>query len=247
MRELYKMKLSLIAILLVAISSCETNEPKQKGNADEPGKQVNANGVEYVDLGLSVKWASCNVGAKSPEDPGFLFAWGEVEPKELFGWDVDYRYSEKNRDPESGQYKLTKYCTNLDYGVKDDITILEEEDDAAHFNMGGSWRTPTSKEIGELFRCEREYVTVNGNYCVKFTGPNGNYILIPGRSEAYYPPVRTENPEYGGIWSSTLCVLYEQAQNNAYALEFHPARPTPVIEVTACGRRYGFAVRGVLE
>ena len=82
------------------------------------------NGYAYVDLGLSVKWATCNVGATKPEEYGDYFAWGEVEPKEKYDWST-YKYY---AGTESG---LTKYCTNSNFGIVDNKTILDSADDAA--------------------------------------------------------------------------------------------------------------------
>ena len=237
--------MAFVSIFTIVASGCGSDEPEQQ-NTD-------ANGFEYVDLGLSVKWASCNVGAKSPEEPGFLFAWGEGEPKEIFKPD-DYKYSEKSETGKLG-YFYTKYCTDPACGTNDGITTLQKEDDAAHVNMGGAWRMPTLMEIAELMQnCKKEYVTVNESFCVKFIGPNGNFILLPGltatmmaKDSSGYYHIRTDSPETGGIWSSTLCVLYEQAQWAGKALEFHSAYPSLVLGGANEYRWAGLAVRGVLE
>ena len=78
---------------------------------------------DYVDLGLSVKWATCNVGADSPEDYGDYFAWGETEPKSTYDWDT-YKWWQEDND------NMTKYCTNSDYGTVDNKTQLDLSDDA---------------------------------------------------------------------------------------------------------------------
>ena len=121
--------------------------------------------------------------------------------------------------------------------------------------MGGAWRMPTLMEIAELMQnCKKEYVTVNESFCVKFIGPNGNFILLPGltatmmaKDSSGYYHIRTDSPETGGIWSSTLCVLYEQAQWAGKALEFHSAYPSLVLGGANEYRWAGLAVRGVLE
>ena len=127
--------------------------------------------AEAVDLGLSVKWASFNVGASKPEEYGDYFAWGETKPKDYgvrYTW-YSYQYA------NGANYKLTKYCpkNKEDYwdgkGEPDDIRVLEPEDDAAHVNWGGGWRMPTSTEWRELI-----------NSC-KFTWtPNYNELGIAG-------------------------------------------------------------------
>ena len=103
-------------------------------------EQTAQNGHEYVDLGLSVKWATCNVGADSPEEYGYHFAWGETSPKTTYNWST-YKYC--NGD----EYSMTKYCDDS-FGTVDNKTTLELSDDAARVNWGGKWRMPTRAEIG---------------------------------------------------------------------------------------------------
>jgi hypothetical protein len=73
---------------------------------------TNANGHEYVDLGLSVKWATCNVGANKAEECGSFFAWGEVLTKEGDAW-KDYKWWVDNFT------NMTKYCVDADLGTVD--------------------------------------------------------------------------------------------------------------------------------
>ena len=101
---------------------------------------------EYVDLGLSVNYATCNVGATTPEEYGDYFAWGEVEPKETYTWE-NYKYC------DGSSTTLTKYCNKSNYGnngFTDTKTVLDPEDDAAIANWGGAWRMPTYDEFSEL-------------------------------------------------------------------------------------------------
>ena len=117
------------------------------------------NGHQYVDLGLSsgLKWATCNVGADSPEDYGNYYAWGETETKA--------EYTEDNSDTFGQQ--LNDISGNAQY-------------DAATANWGGSWRMPTRDEIKELmYNCSWTPETQNGVDGFKVTGNNGNYIFIP--------------------------------------------------------------------
>lgn len=112
----------------------------------------------YVDLGLSVKWATCNVGANRPEEYGDYYAWGETEPKDFYFWDT-YKYCD-------GTYKsLTKY-TDSAYGkdgFSDNKSVLDPEDDVAHVKWGGNWRIPTKDELEELrTKCTWTSTTLNG-------------------------------------------------------------------------------------
>ena len=114
---------------------------------------------ESVDLGLSVKWASWNIGASAPEESGAFFAWGETDAKWEYSW-PSYQYCNGNRTG------LTKYCTSSSYGsggFTDYKTVLEDEDDAAAQIWGGGWRMPTREEMSELYQnCTWTAYSLNG-------------------------------------------------------------------------------------
>ena len=128
----------------------------------------------YVDLGLSVKWATCNVGANSPEEYGDYFAWGETKPKDSYKWST-YKWCNGSKD------KLTKYCKESYYGRVDNKTVLDLVDDAAHVNLGGAWRMPTKEEIRELKdNCTWTWTTQNGvNGYLVTSKKNDNSIFLP--------------------------------------------------------------------
>ena len=130
---------------------------------------------EWVDLGLpsGTLWATCNVGASSPEESGDYFAWGETEPKETYSF-ATHKWC-------NGKYNtLTKYCNNSEYGEVDGMTKLELEDDAAYVNWGPSWRIPTTRQLSELCNnCTHEVTTINEVKGVLITGPNGNTMFMP--------------------------------------------------------------------
>ena len=135
--------------------------------------KINNSGYDYVDLGLSVKWATMNIGAKTPEEYGDYFAWGETEPKDYYDWST-YKWCNGSKNTQ------TKYCIDSDYGTVDNKTTLELSDDAAHANWGGIWRMPTFDEIKELLdNCSWEWTTRNGVKGQKVTGPSGNSIFLP--------------------------------------------------------------------
>ncbi len=154
---------------------------------------------EFVDLGLSVKWATCNVGASKPEEVGGLFAWGETETKS------DYSYSTYKFSATGSKGSYTKYSKN------DNKTELELEDDVAHVKWGGGWRMPTWEEMQELIKeCKWTWTEVNGIEGFRFTSKKPGYedrsIFLPvnqysdaaALAEGMYP-------SYGAYWSSTLC------------------------------------------
>lgn len=172
---------------------------------------------QYVDLGLpsGLLWATCNVGADSPESYGDCFAWGETEPKSEYNWST-YSYSNgsSSEDPQ-----LIKYCNRSDYGYNgftDDLAILLPEDDAATANWGSGWRTPTYAEWQELYENTTvNWTTQNGVLGRLFTATNGNTLFLPAAGHFL------ESGPYGigsagWYWSSSL--------NNAapnYAWDFH--------------------------
>ena len=162
----------------------------EDSSCDEP-----KDGHEYVDLGLSVKWATCNVGASKPEEYGDYFAWGETSTKE--------EYTEEN---------------SLTYGKKMSDIAGNAQYDAARANWGGNWRLPTKAERNELTdKCTWKWTTQNGVKGYKVTGPNGNSIFLPAAgnrngSSLYYAGY------YGGYWSSSPSGSYDYG---AYGLDFN--------------------------
>ena len=135
------------------------------------------NGYEFVDMGLSVKWATCNVGANKPDECGAFFAWGETEPKNYFVLS-NYKYFDGPDD------FITKYNDDRWYGIVDNIYKLDAEDDAAHVQWGGNWRMPTLAEWNELMNNSKiaRRTTSSGyscNGCLITSKINGNSIFLP--------------------------------------------------------------------
>ena len=143
---------------------------------------------EAVDLGLSVKWASFNLGASKPEEYGDYFAWGELSPKRYYSWE-NYRFYAGSflQTDEQGHYtgwiySQSKYCTNSVWGSVDNKSKLEPSDDAAHVLLGGKWRIPTITECWELIsKCSWRYIiSESGEWLVIVkSNINGNTIIIP--------------------------------------------------------------------
>lgn len=168
---------------------------------------------EAVDLGLSVKWATCNIGAKAPHESGEFFAWGESYTKDFFDW-RSYKYGDcsySNKD-------LKKYCTNSVYGAVDNLTVLCDSDDAARRAWGNGWRMPTYDEISELKEnCTFEIKSFYGVNGVAVTGPNKKIIFIPfaGDVEGNKNLPGGEGT-YAILWSSSL----NEENDYAYELAF---------------------------
>lgn len=173
---------------------------------DQPESMVPV--PEPIDLGLpsGVKWASFNLGAAKPEDYGYYYAWGEIEPKETFSWGT-YKWC------NGSDRSLTKYNTDSSYGTVDNKIILDPEDDAAFMNLGGKWRMPTKAEQDELINnCNIVSTQVNGVQGKLFTSRiNGNSVFIPANGY-YHSPGSS-----GEYWSSSLWV---GRPFDAYDLDF---------------------------
>ena len=134
---------------------------------DVPYYKIGGNS-DYVDLGLSIKWATRNVGAAGPEEIGGYYSWGETETKRS---PLTYKFSD-------GQGGLTKYDGT------DGKSVLDPEDDVAHVKWGGSWRMPTSDEITELIEnCTWTWASVNGEIGFLITSNKPGYtdrsIFLP--------------------------------------------------------------------
>ncbi|MBR3939078.1 MAG: PEGA domain-containing protein [Bacteroidales bacterium] len=175
------------------------------------------NGHEFVDLGLSVKWATCNVGASQPHGYGNYYAWGETKTKR--------KYTEKN----SRTYgkNMSDISGNSNY-------------DVARANWGGSWRMPTKREMKELVnKCTWTWTSQSGVTGHKVTGPNGNSIFLPAAGYCDGSS-RDDVGEYGFYWSSTP---YEGGTGSAYYLYLLSGSRL----VNWSIRYYGFTVRPVSE
>lgn len=210
---------------------------QDKHRVKERSLQINedpTNDYEFVDLGLpsGTLWATCNVGASSPEEYGLYFAWGETEgysdatSGKEFSWS-DYKYGDGST--------FEKYNS-------DGLTTLELTDDAARVNMGGNWCIPTEIEYQELLdNTTSAWTTVNNVNGVKFTstkeGYTDKYIFIPTAGYCNYGSVEgTSSSVY--LWSSSL-----DSSNVAFAhnLVFSSSGA----KVSTSRRNHGYSVRPV--
>ena len=164
----------------------------------------------YVDLGLpsGLLWATCNIGANSPEEYGDYFAWGETQPKDYYDWST---YHHSNGGTSWQNPNLTKYCNNSNYGyngLTDNLTTLLHQDDAATANWGADWRMPTKEEFQELYNNTTIIWTqqngVNGRL---FTASNGNSLFLPAAGNRYNTSLSGVG-SYGDYWSSSLSTDY---------------------------------------
>lgn len=195
--------------------------------------------MEYIDLGLSVKWATCNLGASKPEGYGNYYAWGETEPKTEYSW-YRYKWCKYRYD------KLTKYCKDSEYGTVDNKTVLEPEDDAAHVNLGGSWRMPTMEEWEELIdNCTWERIEDNNGRSItgyivrsKKEGYTDKSIFLPAAGYCDYTDRFAVGVD-GYYWSSSLDADYSY---DARSLNYVSG-----IVSSSGNRYYGQSIRPVYD
>ena len=188
------------------------------------------NGYEYVDLGLpsGLKWATCNVGATSPEHTGLYFAWGET---------IGYTANQVT----NGERLFTKDVYNAGPAafINTDLTL---EQDAAHVNLGGNWRMPTEAEYQELIdNCDVTWTNDYNETGVAgriFTSKvNGKSVFFPAAGYCYDSSV-TNVGSNGRYWSVSW-----SSSSDAGMLDFNSERKS----LSRADRYVGYSVRGVCE
>ena len=219
------------------LSLCKGNDTVYYG--------LNANGHPYVDLGFpsGTLWATMNVGASKPSDYGKYFQWGDIQgytKEEIEADDGQKKFEDGSIVYKWGWFPFTKYST---LGA-----TLELEDDAANFNMGGSWHMPTPEQIRELINTANTTTSwttsddgVNG---VTFTSTNGKSIFIPAAGGAWKSSVNALG-ENGFLWSYILDTdIFSSGYgiDCAYGLDFG----SDYVNIDDGTRCDWFSVRGVI-
>ena len=202
----------MATVVLCALPSCENKEEKaldkyiydQYQHSDsithlfDNVKEITVSGqvagYDYVDLGLpsKVKWATYNVGAKSPTGYGEFYAWGETAPKSEYTQE-NYKFY----DNETGNF--TKYLEYPGQGA-----YLEAEDDAATINWGSEWRMPSNRDFEELleicyWRWSANFMGSGTDGMVGISKTNGNVIFLPAGGDSF-----TNEHRFGYYWSSMV-------------------------------------------
>lgn len=190
-----------------------TTKAKSSATVSSPTGYIN--GYGYVDLGLSVKWATCNVGASSSIGCGDYYSWGEIETKSA------YEYTER---------AYTYYQQNIGNDIKGTSY------DVAHLKWGDSWRMPTKSEWEELNnQCSWTWTSISGYKGYKVKGPSGKSIFLPA---AGFP--HENKIDYIGLFG----IYYSSTVDNityAWILNFGPSYH----EVSGCFRGNGGSIRPV--
>ena len=200
---------------------------------------------DFVDLGLpsGTLWASCNIGACSPEQYGFYFAWGETEEKNDYSW-LTYRYCKGTYD------SLTKYCTAEYYGTFDGLDALEDADDAAAMTWGSPWKVPSMEQFDELMNPENTTVKKTFQddvYGMLITSKrNGKSIFLPAAgirmdtdlmndgSRAYYwsrDVVRVDNFLARDFSFTTTSNTPNDTKNRCYGLSIRPVQEHEFVDL----------------
>ena len=227
------------AVTITGLESSTTYYYKsyvQKGMAVKHGVVKSFTTEEFklpaVDLGLSVKWAACNLGASNPEDFGDYYARGETETKSEYIW-ATYKWG-------TGTATLTKYNCDSPRGTVDNKTVLDLEDDVVRLMIGGSWRIPTDAEWTELrTMCTWSWTTQNGVDGYMITGLRGNSIFLPAAGYRYATSVGDAGSS-GYYWSSSL-----SAFDPKYAVDVY--FESGEVSRKSCYRHFGASVRPVCE
>ncbi len=220
-------------LTLYALFSTNPNDPNpyNPGNNPTPGPNPQPVPDGWVDLGLpsGLLWAECNVGATSPEEYGYYFAWGETSSKSVYNWGT-YAYG-------SALNQLTKYCYHYSYGhngFTDNLMSLESSDDAATKYMGNGARIPNDVEWQELINNTTvNWTTLNGVYGRKFTASNGNNIFLPAAGFRY-DSVIDRDGSYGYYWSSSLYM--GGFPSNAGMFYFYSVKQELTYDSRPCGQ-----------
>lgn len=180
-----------------------------------------------VDLGLSVKWAACNIDASSPGDYGGYYAWGEIEEKSNYSWST-YFDSVDGSDSNFKKYAIGKK------------TQLDPEDDVAHVKLGGDWRMPTKAEQDELRKkCAWIWTTYGNHKGYVVIGSTGDALFLPAagyRNDSGLHFVGSD----GRYWSSSLVSDYS---SSAYYLVFDSS--SAYVDWSYDDRNCGRSVRAV--
>lgn len=218
MKRLVLFAMALAAMMLMMFFAVSCTKPDDSINSVSVSGTIEQH--DYVDLGLPSGnlWATCNVGADSPESFGDYYAWGETYRKIDFYWE-NYKF---------GMYGRDKYCES------DGLLVLEPEDDVVQCHWHDSWCMPTKEQWEELVQNTTNVViTLNGVKGRLFTASNGNSLFLPATGV-----IESEDPGFGNYWSSSVD---DNSWNCAWEFMFDGHE----YYITTFERYFGFTIRPV--
>lgn len=213
---------TIISLPLLFAGICTSCDKSNTGSEPQT-TNPDINSEIVTDLGLSVKWATCNIGANAPEQIGNYYAWGETHTKD--------EYTETN-------YFDTNYTL---FNLTDKKIIIGTNYDIAYKKLGKDWRLPTTEEIQELTtKCVWKEETINGVHGIRGTAPNGNSIFLP--ATGMFAGNNVQSKAQGCYWAGEL--YNDNTVSNKYAsmLTFFNGQD---IHVSNYYRFEGMAIRPV--
>lgn len=181
----------------------------------------------------------------SPEAEGGYYAWGETSSKSS-SYPGDYKFTAKSEEDNNGHSTigLTKYCYNSASGYEgytDNLTVLQDEDDAARTNLGNHWRIPTKAECEALSDADNYY------FSTYYTSSTFGHLVVKNRSDGMAILLRMTTPDYSGFgsfyWCTALTVGYDNDSWHAWALN----SKTTKLKMEYRNRRYGNYIRPVKD
>ena len=241
-----KLYSDLFVIHAIQTYKNKANTLKQKANAiiaqqkktERERAKTYVNGHRAVDMGLSVRWADCNVGASASDDSGNYYAWGETTTKASYNRQTYKFYSNSTW--------VLKYCTMSDYGNVDNKLVLDYQDDAASANWGERWSTPTKEQWEELAnssKCTWEWMTTMRVPGYRVTSKiTGNSIFIP--TTGYLTPAGYQHGEMGLYWTSSL---YPNIWKKSYGAAYRFDMRQTSFATGSDSRHNGRAIRAVCK
>lgn len=193
--------LSGLTFTMTGCSSDNNPDDMEISGSSTPDDNAPAT-VEVIDLGLSVRWASHNLGAEFPEEYGGYYGWADPTGEQT----------------STDVYNENRLWTSALYGGSNPpVSICGTAQDIVYISWGGTWRLPTHAEIQELEACSREWITQNGINGYRFTGSNGNSIFLPAAGSRL-----DESVSYAGTvgyyWTGTLSEDPDHNGERAYRL-----------------------------
>lgn len=209
-------------VALTSLVSCGREpelDPEGQNDETQPIVSVDGkvDGYDYVDLGLRVKWATCNIGASKPTDCGSYFAWGETETRDSYSYE-SYKFYNPFNSHDYSQYCSPTHSDMDRFSVYDWRRELDPKDDVAKVNWGAGWRVPSGGDFNELvnncfWEWSDDYKATGVSGWIGTSAKNGNTIFLPYAEVNARAEYWTLQDEYWcGYWASNITYQSDVAQ-----------------------------------